>query len=49
LIVGGAKMSKSLRIVFKKEKRKCETYGMTETVTHIAAKKSRGGRFFDFT
>jgi O-succinylbenzoic acid--CoA ligase len=40
LIVGGAKMSKSLENSLLKEKTEVyETYGMTETVTHIAAKK----------
>lgn len=40
LIVGGAKMSKSLEKRLLKGKTEVyETYGMTETVTHIAAKK----------
>jgi O-succinylbenzoic acid--CoA ligase len=40
MIVGGAKMSKSLEKRLLKENRKYETYGMTETVyTHIAAKR----------
>jgi O-succinylbenzoic acid--CoA ligase len=40
LIVGGAKMSKSLEKSLLKKNGVYETYGMTETVTHIAAKKS---------
>jgi len=40
LIVGGAKMSKALEKKLLKGKTEVyETYGMTETVTHIAAKK----------
>ena len=40
LIVGGAKMSNSLEKKLLKGKTEVyETYGMTETVTHIAAKK----------
>lgn len=40
MIVGGAKMSKSLEESLLKEKTEVyETYGMTETITHIAAKK----------
>lgn len=41
LIVGGAKMSKDLEKSLKKLKDTdvYETYGMTETITHIAAKK----------
>ena len=40
MIVGGAKMSKSLEKRLLKGKTEVyETYGMTETVTHIAAKK----------
>lgn len=40
LIVGGAKMSKSLEKRLLKGKTEVyETYGMTETITHIAAKK----------
>lgn len=40
LIVGGAKMSKSLEKSLLKGKTEVyETYGMTETITHIAAKK----------
>lgn len=40
MIVGGAKMSKSLEKSLLKGKTKVyETYGMTETITHIAAKK----------
>lgn len=40
LIVGGAKMSKSLENKLLKIKTESyETYGMTETITHIAAKK----------
>jgi O-succinylbenzoic acid--CoA ligase len=40
LIVGGAKMNKYLENSLLKEKTEVyETYGMTETVTHIAAKK----------
>jgi O-succinylbenzoic acid--CoA ligase len=38
LIVGGAKMSKSLENSLLKKTEVYETYGMTETVTHIAAK-----------
>jgi O-succinylbenzoic acid--CoA ligase len=40
MIVGGAQMSKSLEKSLLKVKTKVyETYGMTETITHIAAKK----------
>jgi O-succinylbenzoic acid--CoA ligase len=41
MIVGGAKMSKSLEKSLLKHKKTLvyETYGMTETITHIAAKK----------
>lgn len=40
LIIGGAPVSKELRSrVQKKKTRLFETYGMTETITHIAAKK----------
>ena len=40
MIVGGAKMSKSLEKSLSKLKIEAyETYGMTETITHIAAKK----------
>lgn len=40
MIVGGAKMSKSLEKILVKSKAEVyETYGMTETVSHIAAKK----------
>lgn len=40
LIVGGAKMSKSLeKSLLKVNTKAYETYGMTETITHIAAKK----------
>jgi O-succinylbenzoic acid--CoA ligase len=40
LIVGGARMNKSLEISLSKVPSKVyETYGMTETITHIAAKK----------
>jgi O-succinylbenzoic acid--CoA ligase len=40
LIVGGAKMSSSLEKSLSKVKTNVyETYGMTETITHIAAKK----------
>lgn len=40
MIVGGAKMSKSLEKSLLKVKTDVyETYGMTETITHIAAKK----------
>lgn len=40
MIVGGAKMSKSLENSLSKLSTKVyETYGMTETITHIAAKK----------
>ena len=40
MIVGGAKMSASLEKSLSKLKTKVyETYGMTETITHIAAKK----------
>lgn len=40
LIVGGAKMSKSLeKKLLKGDTEVYETYGMTETVTHIAAKR----------
>ena len=40
MIVGGAKMSNSLEKGLSKLKTKVyETYGMTETITHIAAKK----------
>lgn len=40
MIVGGAKMSKPLEKSLLKVKTKVyETYGMTETITHIAAKK----------
>lgn len=40
MIVGGAKMSKSLEKSLSKLKTETyETYGMTETITHIAAKK----------
>lgn len=40
MIVGGAKMSKSLENILLKSKTKVfETYGMTETITHIAARK----------
>jgi O-succinylbenzoic acid--CoA ligase len=40
MIVGGAKMSKSLEKSLSKLSTKgYETYGMTETITHIAAKK----------
>jgi O-succinylbenzoic acid--CoA ligase len=40
MIVGGAKMSKSLEKSLLKVKTEVyETYGMTETITHIAAKK----------
>ena len=50
LIVGGAKMSKSLENSLLKGKTEVyETYGMTETVTHIAAKKDRGEGFCNFT
>jgi O-succinylbenzoic acid--CoA ligase len=41
-------MSKSLENSLLKEKEVYETYGMTETVTHIAAKKV-GRTLFDFT
>ena len=40
MIVGGAKMSNTLEKGLSKLKTKVyETYGMTETITHIAAKK----------
>lgn len=40
MIVGGAKMSKSLeKSLLKVNTKVYETYGMTETITHIAAKK----------
>lgn len=40
MIVGGAKMSKTLeKALSKLETKVYETYGMTETITHIAAKK----------
>jgi len=40
MIVGGAKMSKSLeKSLIKVNTEVFETYGMTETITHIAAKK----------
>lgn len=40
MIVGGAKMSKSLeKSLLKVKTQVYETYGMTETITHIAAKK----------
>jgi O-succinylbenzoic acid--CoA ligase len=40
MIVGGAKMSKTLENSLSKLKTEIyETYGMTETITHIAAKK----------
>tara|TARA_R110002126_G_scaffold158858_2_gene306115 strand:+ start:247 stop:1293 length:1047 start_codon:yes stop_codon:yes gene_type:complete len=40
MIVGGAKMSKSLeKSLLKGKTQVYETYGMTETITHIAAKK----------
>ena len=40
LIVGGAKMNNSLeKSLLKQETHVYETYGMTETLTHIAAKK----------
>jgi O-succinylbenzoic acid--CoA ligase len=49
LIVGGAKMSKSLEnSLLKKKTEVYETYGMTETVTHIAAKKSGEDAFCDY-
>ncbi|MFE3847667.1 AMP-binding protein [Flavobacterium sp. LB3P45] len=46
MIVGGAKMSKSLEKSLSKLKTETyETYGMTETITHIAAKKT-GEKYF---
>lgn len=46
MIVGGAKMSKSLEHALAKLPTEVyETYGMTETITHIAAKKI-GDKFF---
>ncbi|HEY4618666.1 MAG TPA: AMP-binding protein [Flavobacterium sp.] len=46
LIVGGAKMSKALeKDLIKTKADVYETYGMTETVSHIAAKKA-GDTFF---
>ncbi|MFV7236676.1 MULTISPECIES: AMP-binding protein [Flavobacterium] len=46
MIVGGAKMSKSLENSLSKLSTKgYETYGMTETITHIAAKKIGGKAF----
>ncbi|MET0759940.1 MAG: AMP-binding protein [Flavobacterium sp.] len=40
LIIGGAKINESLRIeLLKLPTQVYETYGMTETITHIAAKK----------
>jgi O-succinylbenzoic acid--CoA ligase len=40
MIVGGAKMNKSLeKSLLKLNTKVYETYGMTETITHIAAKK----------
>jgi O-succinylbenzoic acid--CoA ligase len=47
LIVGGAKWANHWRIVFKEKTEVYETYGMTETVTHIAAKSREDA--FDFT
>ena len=46
MIVGGVKMSKSLEKSLSKLKTEVyETYGMTETITHIAAKKI-GEKYF---
>lgn len=46
MIIGGAKMSKSLEKSLSKLKTETyETYGMTETITHIAAKKI-GEKYF---
>ena len=46
MIVGGVKMSKSLEKSLSKLKTETyETYGMTETITHIAAKKI-GEKYF---
>lgn len=46
MIVGGAKMSKSLeKSLLKLKTETYETYGMTETITHIAAKKI-GAKYF---
>ena len=46
MIVGGAKMSKSLeKSLLKLKTETYETYGMTETITHIAAKKI-GEKYF---
>jgi O-succinylbenzoic acid--CoA ligase len=46
MIVGGVKMSKSLEKSLSKLKTETyETYGMTETITHIAAKKL-GEKYF---
>lgn len=40
MIIGGAPLSKALIAQIQKKKTICyETYGMTETITHIAAKK----------
>jgi O-succinylbenzoic acid--CoA ligase len=44
LIVGGAKMSKSLENSLLKKTEVYETYGMTETVAYRCQKKV-GGRF----
>lgn len=42
LIVGGAKLSNTLRIKLNNSSANCyETFGMTETVSHIAVKKIR--------
>ncbi len=42
-IIGGGVVSKSLHQILQKEKNSCyATYGMTETITHIAVKKLNG-------
>ena len=47
MIVGGAKMNKTLEKSLAKLKTETyETYGMTETITHIAAKKIGDKAFF---
>ncbi|MFI2742343.1 AMP-binding protein [Zhouia sp. PK063] len=50
LIVGGASMNTTLKAKVQHLKTQIfETYGMTETVTHIAAKRINGTKEFAFT
>ena len=49
LIIGGGVVSKTLHEMLQKEKTACyATYGMTETITHVAVKKLNGNDASDF-